>query len=299
MCHIFRLALLALALATAVGPLAAADYTYTIKFKELGKGDTGSYDITEKIELLVQVANAGGEKLLDLSIKGDLKTVFWQRVQEKPAGEAPTKLLRGYGEARLTLMGEKNILPVEGKRVRIERSGNKAGYVIEGVKEGGGKFDKLLRAELDDSLSMSVFLPTKPLKLKESWRFDAKPLADYVSGRLAEFQFDLSKLDGFGRLTEVYEKDGKPFAKLVTYLEIPIKSFTAEGKKFLMRKGDKMVVQVNFDICMDGSTHVGTVKVAPYVSINTVTDVENQKVTMKLVYKGERMVLIKPGVAAK
>ena len=228
-----------------------------------------------------------------------MKTVFWQRVLEKPEDERPTKTLRGYGEARLTIMGETTVLPVEGKRVRVDRKGDKYGYTIDGVKEGGGKHDGLIRAELEDSLSMSAFLPSKPVKLKESYRFDGKPLARYLAGRVGEVEFDLSKLDGIGRLTEVSEKDGKPFAKLLTYLEIPIKSLSSDGKKFVMRKGDKMVVQVNFDICMDGSAHVGTVKVVPYISINTVLDVEGQKVTVKMVYKGERNVTMKPGARAK
>ena len=146
---------------------------------------------------------------------------------------------------------------------------------------------------------MSAFLPDKPVKLKESWRFDGKPLARYLAARVSDIEFDLGKLNAIGRLTEVYEKDGKPFGKLVTGLEIPIKSLNGGGKKFVMTKGDKMIVQVNFDVCMDGSTHVGTVKVVPYISVNTVVDVEGQKVTLKIVYKGERTVTIKPGVGAK
>jgi hypothetical protein len=299
MFRIPRLALLALALVIASRPLAAADDTYTIKFKELGKGETGSYDVTEKMELFVQLANAGGEKFVDVLAKADVKTVFWQRVLEKPDGEPPTRVLRGYGEARLTLQGEKTILPFEGKHVRMERKGNKTSVVIDGVKEGAGKHETLLRAEVVDSLSMSAFLPRKPVKLKESYRFDGKPLADYIRARVKDVQFDLTKLDGIGRLTEVSEKDGKPFAKVVTYLEIPIKSVTADGKKYLMRAGDKMVMQINFDICMDGSTHVGTVKVVPYISLNAGVEAEGQKVTMKLVYKGERTVTIRPGVVAK
>ena len=134
-----------LGLVLAIGPLAAADDTYTIKFKELARGDTGYYDIAEKIELFMQVNNAGGDKIYEVSVKGDLKTVFWQRVQEKPADEAPTRLMRGYGEARLKLLGELAVLPVEGKRVNIERKGDKYAYTIDGVKEGGGKHDGLLR----------------------------------------------------------------------------------------------------------------------------------------------------------
>lgn len=299
MSHLLRPVLLGVALALLVGPLSAADDTYTFKFKELGKGDTGSYDIVEKLELFMQVSDAGGEKVVDLSIKGSLKTVFWQRVLEKPEGESPTKALRGYGEARLTMMGETTILPVEGKRMSIERKGGKYGYAIDGVKEGGGKHDGLIRAELEDTLSMSAFLPGKPVKLKESYRFDGKPLGRYLASRMGEVEFDLSKLDGIGRLTEVSEKDGKQFGKLVTYLEIPIRSISGSGKKYLMRKGDKMIVEVNFDVCMDGSAHVGTVKVVPYISINTVVDVEGQKVTVKMVYKGERNVTMKPGAGAK
>src|SRR5262249_31442929 len=151
--------------------------TYTIKFKDLAKGETGFYDIAEKMDFFVQVANAGGEKVVDFSIKGELKTVFWQRVVEKHADNLPTKLLRGYGEARIQILGQTTVLPVEGKRVHIERKGDKAGYAIDGVKEGGGKFEALLRAELDDNLTMSTFLPNRPVKLKESWRFDAKPIA--------------------------------------------------------------------------------------------------------------------------
>jgi hypothetical protein len=287
-----------LGLVLALGSLSAADDTYTIKFKELAKGETGSYDIAEKLDFFVQ-ATSGGETIVDLSIKGEMKTLFWQRVVEKSADELPTKLLRGYGEARIKIQGETTVLPVEGKRVRVERKGNKYGYAIDGVKEGGGKFDPLLRAELEDSLTMTMFLPTRPVKLKESWRFDGRPIARYLAGRVGEIEFDIRKVDGIGRLTEVYDKDGKPFGRLITYLEIPILSLKAEGKKYAMRNGDKMVVQANFDICMDGSAHIGTVKVVPYISVNTVVEAEGQKVSLKVVFKSERTVTIKPGAGAK
>lgn len=281
-----------------LGPATAADDTYTIKFKDLARGGTGSYEVSEKLDLYLQVLNTEGEPVFDRTFKGDVKMAFWERIMEKAADEPPTRRMRGYGAARVTIPGEQPvILAVEGQRVTIERKGEKTTYKIDGKQAApASPFDSLLQQEMEENPSYSQFLPAKPVKLKQSWRIDGKALAAALSKKVQDLEFDLTKVQALGRLTEVYEKDGRRFGKLTNHIEIPIKSLTAKDKKYTLGKDDKMIIQTLYDVCIDGSAHVGTVKVIPYIGINTPLTVEGQKVTIKLVLKGERTTTFKEGL---
>ncbi|OAI41658.1 hypothetical protein AYO40_02675 [Planctomycetaceae bacterium SCGC AG-212-D15] len=292
-------AALALSLVSLVSrtPAWADDETYTIKFKQLAKGETGSYEIRDKGEDHIKVLNASGQAFINESYKYDEKLVFWERVYERPEGELPTRVLRGYGEARMKWDDESLVLPVEGKRVRIERKGDDYTYKIEGGDDAG-KFKDIMAYEFEDDFTMSAFLPDKPVKLKETFRFNGKRLAKGLSKKIKDLQFDVAKTKALGRLTEVYDKDGRKFGKLVSHVEIPLLALLEDGKRLPLRKEDKMIVQVTFDLCIDGSAHVGSVRVIPYASINFKDDIEGEKVAVKVVYKAERTVTIKE-IAAK
>ncbi len=273
-------------------PLHADEPTYTIKFKELAKDETGSYEATETGELHVRVL-VDGNVATNETLKSSEKLVFWEQILERSAGKPPTKVRRGYGAARLTLGDDKIVLPVEGKRVVIERKGNQFTHDIDGVTVVTPKMKRILDGEFATEPAMSSFLPDRPVKLKDSYRFNTKPALAALAKHVEGVDFDLKNVEALGRLSEVYEKDGRQFGKLLTHVEIPAKGLNYDGARINLKKGDKMVLQVSFDICIDGTAHVGTVKVVPYLSLTAVQDVSGQIVNMRMVYKGERNVTIK------
>jgi hypothetical protein len=94
-------------------------------------------------------------------------------------------------------------------------------------------------------------------------------------------------MKGTAQLQDIYEKDGRRFGKVIEHIELPVLSLKADGKRKKLAKDDKMVIQVHHDCCLDGSAHVGSMKVVDYLSTTTKEN-DGIKYTLKVVFKGER-----------
>jgi hypothetical protein len=286
--RIAGLAMLALLmLATFVG---AADETYTLKFKDLGKGEVGSYDVTENNDLFIRILNSDNVSVFDQKIKIRLKLVFWEKILEKSEGKPTTQTRRGYGESRFTLDKDTTTLPVEGKRVTINRNGGKITFNIDGVNQIDGKQAEMLEREFDDPVNLTPYLPGKPIKVKQTWQFDAKPFANDLAKSIRDISFNVSKAEGIGKLNEVYEKEGRRFGKVTNHIEVPVTAINLPGKRIPLAKSDKLVIQVNYDCCIDGSAHVGSYKSTPYISTTANISEKGTKATIKIVINGDRRV---------
>lgn len=291
-----RLASFAILVAVAciVAPSRAADEkSYVLRFKELGVGEPGSYAVTHKGETFVQEMNAQNIVVYDFKYKCDTKLAFWTR------DEGKGRILRGYGEARATIDGNKEVLPIEGKRLTIDWKGKGFTYKIDGVKDVPAKFHDILDFECREEHTVSSCLPDRAVKLKESWRFDASPLARGFAQHSKTLEYDVKNVQGLAQLLEVYEKDGRRFGKIVQHIEIPVVAVMVDGKKKKLAKADKTVVQIHYDCCIDGSAHLGTMKVVDYLSTTTKEAEEGVNFTLKIVYKNERIVTFAEGVKKK
>lgn len=286
-------AILVVTVCIAAPSRAADDKAYVLRFKELGQGDTGSYVVTQKIETFVQELNAQNIAIYDYKYKRDSKLSFWTR------DEGKGRILRGYGEARATIDGNNEILPLEGKRVTIDWDDKGFTYKIDGVKDVPAKFHKILNYECQEEFTLSTCLPEKAVKLKESWRFDASPLAKWFQQHSKTLEYDVKKVEGLAQLLEVYEKDGRRFGKILQHIELPVLAVTVDGKKKKLAKADKTVIQIHYDCCIDGSVHLGTQKVVDYLSTTTKEAEEGVNFTLKVVSKSERVVTYSEGLKKK
>ena len=239
-------------LVVASAPVRAADDAHVIRFKELGPGEISSYVVHETGDVSVRIETARGRSLFPQNVKFNEDLAFWEQVLEKPAAEAPTRTVRGYGTARYALDGEPAVLPMHGKRVTIERRGDQYTYTIDGVRPGPNKHREVLEAEFSDDLRVEPYLPNRPVKVNDVYAINGKPLAAAM-GKYSGIEFDLNHVEARGWLGAVYDHHGRRFGKIIADFRFPVTGVAAEGKLWHMRHGDMTVVQTTFDICIDGS----------------------------------------------
>jgi hypothetical protein len=266
------------------------DKKYVLQFLELDRGAVGSYTVAYRRDIIVQEINSQNITVSDYKYKREAKLAYWTRYENKG------RVRRGYGEARATIDGKKEILPLEGKQVIIDWSDKGFTYKIDGVKEVDKKLENIVRHECAEEFTVSECLPARPVKLKESWRFDASHNAKWFQKQSKTLEYDVGKVQGLAQLLEVYEKDGRRFGKIVQHIELPVLSVTVKGKKKKLAETDKSVIQIHYDCCLDGSAHVGTAKVVDYLSTTTKGEGEAAKDTTKVIYKGERNVTFSEGL---
>lgn len=277
-------------LLVSVASAADPDKTYVLRFYELERGAVGSYTVTSRRDIIVQEINAQNITVSDYKHKRESKVAYWTRYEKKG------RVRRGYGEARATIDDKKEVLPLEGKQVIIDWNEKGFTYKIDGVKEVDKKFDNIINFEVQEEFTVSECLPSKAVKVKESWRFDAGPQARWFAQQSKTLEYDVKKVQGIAQLQEIYEKDGRRFGKIVQHIELPILSVTVDGKKKKLAKTDKSVIQIHYDCCLDGSAHIGTAKVIDFLSTTTKETGEDVNYTIKVIYKGERIVTFSEGL---
>lgn len=289
-CWVIAIVPTALSLAS---PCAAQEKAYLLKFKDLDSGVLASYTITRKEDTLIQEVNAQNITTFNLKYKEDSKLVFWTKYEGK------NRVRRGYGEARATIDGVNEILPLEGKRVTIDWNEKGFTYKIDGVKEVPERFHDIVDYECQEEFAVTGCLPAKAVKVKETWKFDATEEAKWFQQHSKTLEYDVKKVQGTARLEEVYEKDGRRFAKIVERIELPVLFVKTDGKRKKLGKEDKKIIQVYHDCCVDGTGHVGSQRVVDYLSTTTKEDEEGVKYTLKIVTKSERTVTFSEGVKKK
>lgn len=275
------------ALVITSAPLRAADDVYSIHFKELGPGEVSSYVVRETGEVNVRIETARGRSLFPQTVRFSEDLSFWEQVLEKPAGEAPTRTLRRYGTARYNQDGEEAILPLEGKRVTIERRGDQYTYTIDGVRPGLSKHREVLEAEFTDDLPVQPYLPGRPVRINEVYAINGKPLAAALA-KYSGMEFDINHVEARGWLAAVYNHHGRRFGRIVADFRFPVTGVTVEGKLFAMRHGDMTILQTTFDVCIDGSARIGTARTVTQINTST----EGLRLAVRVTATGERTVTI-------
>lgn len=253
-----------LALALLFG-LAPADETHTIKSKKSAKGDMTLIEDQEEGENKLVLTVGGKEVPTPQGMGKEGKNeVYVETILEKPEkADRATSLKRKYEKARATKEGKETTYVYEGKTVLIDKKGDKFQFQLEGGKELTGKDAEALDKEFNkkDGLSEDemekLILPTKPVKVGDTWKIDAEKL---FKGANSEIGVTGEGAKGTGKLIEVYEKNGHKFGKMDIDLEAPITKFGDEKVKFKVAEGSKLKMVFHVDVCIDGTSGDGTMK---------------------------------------
>jgi hypothetical protein len=235
--------------------------TYAIKLKEIGKGETVLVERTFRETSETQIESAKGtQKQVD---KKAQDFVFRETVLDKAAGQQrPSRLQRAYEKAEVTVNDKAQTLPLQGRTVLIERMDGKYGFQPTDNKELSAEALKVLAEEFakDGAGDLrQLFMPAKPVGLKDPWRLELAPLIKELSRSLI---VDKDKAHGTGKLLKVRkDKEGRLFGEMEFQIEMPLRELViAGGDKVPLQPGAEMSVVLTLDACIDGSIESGTLK---------------------------------------
>jgi hypothetical protein len=239
-----------------------AQEKYTIKLKELGKGDSSQ---VERKEVMSSKASVRAEKeLVPKSFEFSFTKLFsyTDTILEQPEGSPlPTKVKRVYEKvvvdsqmAGLPTGGKADAAhPLSGKTLLIEKKGPLYEYRIEGGevldKKGTGDLnDEFIKQEQDKQTK--AFLPPGPVAVNETWKFDAKDfLGDDGKGLFPDL-----KPEGTAKLVKVYKKDGRLYGVIDVVLDLQSKPGKKDAKAPLAMQMDmKGSIKMTLDGCIDGT----------------------------------------------
>jgi len=245
---------------------APADEAYTIKIKKSAKGDVIRIEDQEEGENKMTIL-VGGKEAPNQPPQGKeaKNEVYLETIVEKPdPNERATSLKRKYEKARFTKDGKEQTRGYEGKTVLIEKKGDKFGFQLEGGKELTSADAEALDREFNKNNGLSesemekMLMPSKPVKVGETWKIDADKLLKALA-KEGGFAGDNPKASG--KLVEVYEKAGHRFGKMDIEMSSPITFFSGgDGVKFKVADGSKLGLVFHVDVCIDGTCGDGSIK---------------------------------------
>src|SRR5262249_45961011 len=253
-----------------------------IKLKKSGPGDTSRETQTDKEANKVTVTVMGKDQVQNED--KTTKFVFTEDVIERPdAAQKPTKLKRTYETAEMTKNDEKKDLGLAGKTVLIEKKGDQFAFTIDG-KELTGPAAEILGEEFSTKPrpSEDFFLPKTPVKAGDGWKVDLKEVAKGLSG--GGMEIDAAKSSATGKLTRVYEKNGRKFGVIEVKMDVAVTKISAGGMEINLKDGSKMSLVVLLDGCIDGTEASGSSKMTMKGELSG----EVNGVSLKMSLSGQR-----------
>jgi hypothetical protein len=240
-------------LAGLVAASAAGQDAIEIKIASPKAGDRVKVTVEEKADSAFTVSAKGMEQA-----KSESKTkslVYVDEVIDAAAGaKKPTKAKRTYEKAVVGANGKGTTLPVEGKTVLIEKTGDKYAFTVDG-KAVEGEALRLLEGEFnkaDKNDARDLMLPNKAVKPGDTWKIDGDALVKAMGDDL---KLDRAKATATGKLVKAYKQDGKQFGVIELTITSPI---TDLGPKAPVKvKDGSLSVTLTGDGVIDGSSPRG------------------------------------------
>jgi hypothetical protein len=240
-------------------PVLAQEKTYEIKLKKEAKGDrvkvasTDAGDMTFLLEVMGQEMKKGEKKTVKLAYTEEV-------LERDEKAKKPTKLKRTYQTAQRVKDGGKKTFVYQGKTVLIEKKGDKYVFTADGQpldEEDAEELEEEFNKKDDIPLENEDLMPDKPVKLNETWTVDADKVAKaFESGGPLSVVKDKTKVTG--KLTKVYDKDGRRFGVIELDIVLGVKDLKVDDQELAMKPGSKVTVKVTLDVCIDGTAHTGT-----------------------------------------
>ncbi|OWK43319.1 hypothetical protein [Fimbriiglobus ruber] len=236
----------------------ADDKAYEIKVKKTAKGDRTENNSVEEGTTAFAIEIMGQAK--KNNEKRGVKKVYTEEILERPDGaKMSTKLRRVYQTAEITEKGKKKTEAYEGKTVLIEKKGEKYVFSADGEKLEAGEADDLekeFNKKDDIPLENEDFLPGKPVKLNESWTVDIdKVVKSFENSGVFTLRPEQTKVTG--KLTKVYEKNGRQYGLITLDIVLAVKEMKSDGNEIPIKAGSTLKAVITIDGCIDGSSHSG------------------------------------------
>jgi hypothetical protein len=290
-----------LSVAAAAAPVRVQD-AYEIKLKKNSKGDVFTHSKQESEDAIFKLEGPDGSVL---SEKKEAKAVveeYKETILDKEKGKRAVKLRREYRKATVKTGDKETPLAYDGKTLTIEKKDGKYHFTLEDGKELLGKDAELLDRSFnkpggddsDDDDLEKAFLPKKPVKANETWKFDPAAIVKVLEkDSKTPLPVDKSKMTGQGKLARVYKKDGRQFGTFDIDIQLPLKGELAMGKgaAATVQDGSKMHFRAKFDGCIDGTSTDGTMDGSMELNlIATLTgpDGKELKMTVRSLEKGKQ-----------
>lgn len=244
-----------------------AQEAVAIKIKTTGEGDSVLVSKNGKVTSKIKITDGQGNVIIDQSIVEAEKADFKETILQRDGTKTPTKLERAYAKAEKSKDDNTTDLELAGKTVVIEKTAGKYAFAFKGSDAVTGQaliaLTKEFAKKTDNEAEIEkLVMPKNPVKPGESWKLDLAPIVKEIgkSGD-GEIEMDAATATGTGTLTKYYKKeDGKLFGVMQFKLDIPVKTI---GKGPGLMKFDgaaKMVLDLNLDVCIDGTAEAGTMK---------------------------------------
>jgi hypothetical protein len=269
--------------ALALAGAARAEDTYTIKLKhwpDAGKSITVTDTSTQTS--ISNILDADGKPLGPKDDKHVQKQEekYTETVLEK-GEKRPAKYKRVYEKAATSMDGKATSRSYEGRTIVFELKDGKYTVTAEGEKRLDAKDveDLTRRANEDEGEKDQLLLPSKPVKVGDTWKIDGKALAKAFANQ-AQGELDVDKSGGDGKLTKVYTKDGKQFGVVEMTLKLATKvtKLPPGITKFL--EDPTIDMKLTLDTALDGSSTAGSLTMTGKVKTKVAGEQKGIKFTV-------------------
>ena len=251
----------------------AAGQDGAIKYKEYASkvGDKVR-SVKEENSTTKTSADLKGKKTVKVEKKAKTVVVVTETLKTADAGERAKTSRRVYEKAEETTDGKTTKLPLDGKTVLIERTGEKYAFAYDDGTEVTGAAAKELATEFTKKTDFEKdVIPDRPLKAGDTWDFTDR-VAALFSGPDSPFVTVKGKVTGAGKLVKAYTKGGKQYGVFELRGDIPIAELRGVPGK--MNAGSAMTVVMEGDGCFDGTvpdnTSTGTITLVVDGEVNGV-----------------------------
>jgi hypothetical protein len=248
---------------------------YTIKIKEHpDAGASVAVRVLDKVANRTQVSLPGGKVVNDKTVDEVTEKAYTETTLEQVGGERK-KYKRVYTKAQETKGGKARTASYEGRTVLYELKDGKYQVSVEGKPDLDAKDLKSLTNSSNNEPPLALFLPTKAVKVGETWALSSKALSKVPLPNV-----DGKGSKGEGKLVKAYTKDGKQFGILRFDLNLVFK----EEKSF---KFDPSSLVLTLDTAIDGSVPTGKMSSKGKIAGTFEGENKGNKFTVKIVIDGQ------------
>jgi hypothetical protein len=246
-----RRILLALSVFAIVPSFAPAQQSYTIQYRNTGKGAKIGYGFDLYMRLNATRSNALGVKG-EPRVQISKETMAFTDEVLRQEGNGLTLSRRRFGKVRSTDNAVETTAPFEGKTYLVTYLGKER--IV--TNEQGAPVPEELKVNLLKKLNltsqykarMEDILPKKPVRVGESWQLPAKTWI-----KRDDMQAEIT--ESAAKLLKVYEQSGARFGVIEYRVEATIKSVVvAGGKRLTMSPNSRITFRGAFDMCIDGTS---------------------------------------------